>query len=1105
MSGREGEASTHTLEAFVMLTVMFVAVTSVVQLMETDTLQPTLDTFHTTKARDALAVWNDWPVPAENPCDPRTRLDQLVLEGLEGDHSLWDELIENKFGPAYDVDLVLDTYAGNYPLHGSGSVVGSTAALDWSRDDTYAIPLIARVPLSGTERVTIDSPAVHWGGLARAHGEAVRYAINFTDGITPSQRVAWGLTALHPEDSESAARRNPARVAFRIEGAMKLTHEITSPQLALSGQEAIVVSLVVSAAREGEVIPAGAVVNVSLPAGWSGAWFQETIGTWEDVSPPHSEGEALHLVARNNMDSEPRILRFDAFAPTDGVRYFDVIKAQLSNGSLAESNLVVKYPVPSLDRSTPRTLWPTTPYGMRAGSEHVFGAALANGGTAIDVTDFSIEIPGGYDLARHQGNGAPIFASLVPHPSLGGGFLANPTTGWSVSADHKRVSWKADLPEQRIHVDALNAAEFWVTVQLSSDPEDGTSVQPAAHDGPNVTLSFSNGYSVTSRSWGKSPGVVSFSLPPASRSDDDPLGPTSDGYSWLTNSISRGASREYLAKSRGPMAHVDREGSYELDPGASDAVSFESAIANSSFEVKTRKVAVGERMRVDGDLSSLLAELAHLGLDSTLTLELYSPPSFGCVPTMEWTIDTEHLPTPRILHTMLWEAGLGVPTLFVATEDGYVYRLDSTGAPVWAVKLPAPAHSMRQMDLGLEGTYLLVGTTDATDTKDAAVLALDVIDGATLWTVRLGAHSDALAVYDGANDAVYAASGTSLVQLSPFTGDEQDSAQAGSSVSDLVPTSDRVFVRVEDSVEVRDHQLDLLGRQHADPTGLAAGDALLIVTGQSDVGLYVPDGSARIGIPTTFDASIAATTRARVTADAVEDLVIALADHRVFVIDGATGLQVIAGPPPRDPMNTGIFPIQRNGNDELGLPHVSSCVPSEYPATYATSYTCGRAGAVDELTALAGGEGLAVIGVGSGGAGTVSYHELGGASDGQSMNAVPTALHVGPWLTNERAIAIGYNTGTVEIWDDTYNSVLQSQPSDRNGRFSFYMIVPEGGFFGTHLLVARLSWDDGTDEQEARLVDWFEVVAQDGTPQPRPHYRVALSIAQRDVGSLDVD
>ena len=53
--------------------------------------------------------------------------------------------------------------------------------------------------------------------------------------------------------------------------------------------------------------------------------------------------------------------------------------------------------------------------------------------------------------------------------------------------------------------------------------------------------------------------------------------------------------------------------------------------------------------------------------------------------------------------------------------------------------------------------------------------------------------------------------------------------------------------------------------------------------------------------------------------------------------------------------------------------------------------------------------------------------------------------------------------------------------TDFTGLYSVYVGVPQGGFFGSHILVAKLAWiDEGGDERVVQFTDWFEALGADG-------------------------
>lgn len=1093
---RRDGASTHTLEVFVVLTIMFVTVASVTNFTTSESSIPYIERMLTTKAQDTLRAWQAIEYQTDDACEPSSRLDELVFDGIEGDHALWDRLIAQKFGPGFDVDLVLDNYDAIYPLHGSGRVVGQSGIVDWWRDDTYIKPYPGLSVTSGTERIRIDAPALHYATLAKAKGEAARYEINFTDLTGKSTRTAWAPTAMLTDAIEDEERQSAASITW-VDSSANPAFVIrsTTDQVWPDDPEPVTLKLRIDPAASDEIIPARSIVNVSFPADWRDATWSE-LGTWIDRSPGHTEGDPFFLVAEAGADTDVAVLELDAFAPPDPVRMFDVIPARLSHGSIAQSNLVVTYPVAITDRGTPRALVPTAPYGMRAGETFVFGAAFANGGDPVRVTELSITIPGGYDLARHHGNGAALFEAIgtTQDPMTGEvTSYADPPSGWSVSPDGRRVVWRAVGPEDEISLETGDARDLWVGIRLTSDKTESTSIQPIGDDGPSVTLRFSNGYETTSRAWGKSPGIVSFQLEPAQRATDDPLGSTSDGYPWSTAGLA-GGDETWTARSTGPAASTLREGSYAQGASSADAANLENAMANATFEVKTRKVPAGSIMRVDGDLTSLLAEASQLGVSTTLALELYSPPMLGCVPTASWTLDTEHMPTPAIVQTLVWDGGLAVPSVFLATDDNLVYRLDATGGVVWRRQLSARATSLEPMVRGID-TALLIAT------QRGEVLAIDPATGEELWTHAVAPVGSALARFDASRDTVIATAGTTIMTLDPDGGGMIHTAVTRANAAAIGASSAGIFVSNAEGFSVHSETLATLQSKSAETTSFLANDHAVFVARLHQVLRYSADGVTLLDtIPIEGEGTIARGTSALVTDDAVADLALGLDDGSVVVLDGTTGALRWRGRPPYT-SGTGLsFPLTIPPDDsEAYLPGATACVSGHKAISFLTDQTCAQADPGGDVALIAAGRDLAALGLVNsyGGQVTLRHADPGDDID-VPMTDLPSAIGVGPWLANEHAVALGTSAGSLILIDDAGQEIFTSQPSDRAGRFSFYMAVPEGGFYGTQLLVARLAWEAADGTYEACLSDWFEVVARDGEPVPRPAYRISFTVAARD-------
>ena len=350
----------------------------------------------------------------------------------------------------------------------------------------------------------------------------------------------------------------------------------------------------------GGIIPAGTTLTLTTPSHWDDVAYYHP--EWVSTS---SNPEQLVL----REDTAGPIL-IEAFVkPTNPIHPYDVLHARLGNGSLGESSLVVTYPT-SVERSLPRTVHPTVPYPLRPGTRALFGVAFANGGDKTVVTQVDLEIPGGYDVWRNGGEGAELFADadfLRPSDKDG---------AWTW-IDGRHVRWTG----HRV-VEGLGASSWTVGVLVTGDASQATSIEPAYSDGPAGKLSFSNGFEHVSTRWGAVPGVVRHDVPAESAPGEG------DGYPWLA---AGGADGGHDAQLSSVEATLRGRAGYEVSGASGDLLRLQSSVANSTFAVRERKVPVGGLLQSDADFESLVNELGKAGVaETTLTMELYAPPSRGC-------------------------------------------------------------------------------------------------------------------------------------------------------------------------------------------------------------------------------------------------------------------------------------------------------------------------------------------------------------------------------------------------------------------------------------------------------------------------------------------
>ena len=771
--------------------------------------------------------------------------------------------------------------------------------------------------------------------------------------------------------------------------------------------------------------------------------------------------------------------------PTNPVHPYDVLHAKLGNGSLGESSLVVTYPT-SVERSLPRTVHPTVPYPLRPGTRALFGVAFANGGEKTVVTQVDLEIPGGYDVWRNDGAGAELFAEadfLRPSDQDG---------AWSW-LDGRHVRWTGS----RV-VEGLGASSWTVGVLVTSDAGEATSIEPAYSDGPTGTLTFGNGFEHVSTRWGAVPGVVRHDVPPASGPGE------ADGYPWAAASA-EGVETAHGVQLSSVEATLRGTARYEVSAASGDLLRVQSSLANSTFAVRQRMVPVGGLLQADADFESLVNELGKAGVaDTTLTVEMYAPPSRGCAPTATWMRESASMPLARVRDLAVWDAeGLGVSDLFLVADDAQAYRVNRAGSPLWSAPLGGKGLKLLPADFGLGERRLYVAT------QEGALLRLDPLTGAILWQrqatgdVATLETVTALAAQPTQGRILVGTSAGRLLAFDAATGEPATvgAVQAEGRVVQVetLETGD-VLVAHERGLRLLGPDLDVAAERPAEGVvGFAVAPTRILLataTGTSD--LSRADLTIAATSPSAQEIVLSAAGDA--TGDGVPDLVVALKDLGVVAFSGATGSpawehrgDAWLSPLPSE------MPFRPDDAWRL-LGGAPSCAAAS--ATYQTAHeACAWDAAREQSEPLllrVGAERVYVAHVHRGNPYLDGLDHRGRLVAQAFLPHVPQAMAAGAWTVGE-GVAVAGADGSVDVYEGARweTPALHARPTDFVGRFTFFTPVPGGGFFGSHLLVATLAWNEHGATREARLFDWFEVVGPDGKPVLEPSYRVVLVVQDR--------
>lgn|GEM_PF-3993630 len=833
------------------------------------------------------------------------------------------------------------------------------------------------------------------------------------------------------------------------------------------------------------VIAQNTTIDVKIPPGWTTA--PDGAVRWS----AHNRGNDLivqSILPINGSD----IVRFYATPPSTPLHPFDVFHAQALNSSLAQADLVVKYPA-STESTFPRTVYVSTPYPVFRGVPATFGVVFANGAENTTVTNVTIAIPGGYDLEHNRGLGAALFQTGWTVDTGDGAW-----TGW----DARHASWSGSRA-----VAGLDATSWSVDVPITADPSVTTALDAGFRNLPSVNASFPNGFSMTSSRWGSVPGILRLDVPNESvDAGATPPRGNADGYPH--DAGSSGSSFDLVGSTARATARTTA--SYGLSAASSDVVQLQSSVANSTFNVSSRLVPLGQGVTLAGDLQSVLTTLAQEGAaDANLTLDVYAPPSLGCVPTASWTWSAGSLPVASVNDVAVWHAGgVAGDVVFAASSDGHVYEVLPGGASGW--QAAAPATPTR---LALQDGRLFVGDSAG------GVTALDPAYGTALWSASVGAGGVTTLAANATTGRLLVAAGPTLARLDAATGARAAAATLDSAVAQAQDAADGgAFALTQGTI----HRLGAdLGVAHSaalhQGVGFAVGSAGVLTTR-----LAANANSQRETIlldPDTLDV-LSATPDAKAvllagggdaTGDSVDDLVEAFEDATLRVVDGASGDEAWRYDPHGMGGSVGVpKPDPRLYNPADGRPVPVDCRalgsvgPLSLGNAGAATAACASVDPADlqlsPVLVRASGGRVAYAYASREGVGVLSLLDAQGRAlwqKGGQSGSLPASATLGSYATAPALLAGGQD-GTVAAFSDASgDALLSAKPAAGVGRFAFTLRVPMGGFFGAHLAVATLSWTQGGAPQSAQLVDWFEVVQPDGTPVTHPTYRVALVVQDR--------
>lgn len=769
------------------------------------------------------------------------------------------------------------------------------------------------------------------------------------------------------------------------------------------------------------------------------------------------------------------------------------------------------YPPLGIDKGLPRTIHASVPYPVRAGTSTIFGLSVANGGSETKVKQIDILLPGGFDLRKNGGRGAELFAAG------GAPEVVNGTGNGGVwkHVDARHIRWNGLAT-----VGAAEAAEFLVAVNITSDLTKATSIEGSWTPPISAELTYENGYATVATGWGATPGFVRTLVRP-----DALLTTDADGYPFTELVGSQTLTYEVNASIETRMQTITGAANYTVLPSTADLSGIQSALGNASVHVSQRVAPLGSLVQVDHDVSSLVTKLADQGAGAIkLTTELYTPATKGCGPTKTWSRDASTLPLARLNDLVLYDdAGLGAPSVFLASEDKSAYKLNTLGVTAWSQPDKPQLSAIAAATLPGLGASVFTGSTVGSVSRLDATLA-----GEMDWSAALPVSVDPASDPEVREIAYDAGSGRLLVRTDQMlvTLDSSTGTTHGSRDTRIVTNKVRQAEWDVDGtvLALTTHHLERLDANAGlievagveEAVGFSVTPLGIMVAQGDHVTIYDPTTLVATQPPLTLVGTIALAASGDATGDGIRDLVVAMDTLTVHVISGQTGTVVAtrySSLPDIGEFGTGVpdlGPIWMQG-DSIGMnafdPATHDCPDDGGLVTLYDLHACVAVYDPNNLvplpTDLQARDGRILYSYRLGGvAKTVAWDDDGAPTlDKQwGIAIMPTSMTMGPWSGGTWAYAVASSDGKVWLFSETTGTPLWTvQPTAMTGKFTFTLRVPMGGFFGSHILVTRVLWEDPVfGEQQVAIPEWFQVVAPDGTAVLSPWYDVSALIELQD-------
>lgn len=588
------EATLHTLEAVIVLSLMISAIVFVVTYESPVEGSAPVRSLLQTQAEDALDILYDTQL-ADGRGDA---MSAFILDCMQGDCANLTQKMDKLLPTGAGYAVYVSNGGGLYPVYVEreppGEALTARHLLEPSWSHTFLTTGIPSINPTEDALTTFALP-VHKSMPLAEGGSPILVRVHGTRVSDGADYVLTGAFSTRAYDATDASRAPAASLYFRDSSGAPLAHADLTSHTLMGGSLPSLTNVTFRLRLEetqGVEIPEGTELNIRIPAGWlasaNQSWNNPYWTVTQNATDYNASFTGSDITARlvSSFSSGTRDFQFNATYRGDVVDYYP-FHATLSRGAASHATLLVKadshgtqpaLEVPLLEMSVPK------PMGANADTKWTLAAVVPDdggllGSQAVDITRVEIL----------EGDGALIFGDV--DDISGGG-------NWEVE-DHKLV-WTGTHRAQ--HGAPLNLT-FRVTASgvAGGDDTRSTYLAPATFEGwsgrilPQVAPGLYRGTFL----------------------------PESGGYQGYNDEIGLGLSATHVVVGDGVYRTTSLPGNANYTVGY--FLGLKDALHGSYIDLEDRTVPLGTNVTLDLDVQSALYTLAGVGFTPEVTLRVYPP------------------------------------------------------------------------------------------------------------------------------------------------------------------------------------------------------------------------------------------------------------------------------------------------------------------------------------------------------------------------------------------------------------------------------------------------------------------------------------------------